>query len=353
MSQTIYIFSVGTEHTTARYFNRIICGQQEWQCNYISTPFDLSLLDEDDIFFYVDPALEWPLGLESVPCTAIAYFIDVHQDLQSRLMLARFFDVVFIAQKEFVPDFFKIGLKNVFWLPLACDAEIHNKPSETRCFEIGFVGALGPKGTPRNDILSSILPKFQTNEYLRYHHPREMGEIYGKSKIVFNASINGDVNMRVFEAMAAGALLITDRINNGLTDLFTEGTHYVAYSTASEAMEQIRYYLEHTNEREMIASTGRQAVLECHTYYQRWEYIKQMTNGVFGSAPARSFSRIELGKLYADVFMFLRQPWRIISASRRYGVSRHAASCWLKAYGRWVNSRIPVTPNAIKARLNR
>ena len=353
MSQTVYIFSVVSEHTTARYFHRAICDLQGWRCNYISTLFDLSQLDADDLFFYVDPTMEWPLGLESVPCTTIAYFIDVHQDLRSRLMLSNFFDVVFVAQKKYVPAFCEIGHKNVYWLPLACDAETHNVPSKFRCFDIGFVGALGSQGTQRNKILSSILPEFHTNEYWRYHSPREMGEVYGQSKIVFNASINGDLNMRVFEAMAAGALLITDRISDGLSDLFTEGTHYIAYSTVSDAMEKIRYYLENNGDREAIACAGQLAVLGHHTYKKRLEFIKQRLDGTGGAAPARRFSRLELGALYADVFMFLRQPCRIATVFRYYGVSSHAALCWLKASVRWLNVRIPMTPNAIKSRLNR
>ena len=49
-----------------------------------------------------------------------------------------------------------------------------------------------------------------------------MGRIYSESKIVLNASINGDLNMRVFEALTSGALLVTDRIENGLDTLFAQ-----------------------------------------------------------------------------------------------------------------------------------
>ena len=43
--------------------------------------------------------------------------------------------------------------------------------------------------------------------------------------------------------IAAGALLVTDRIGNGLDELLTEGEHYVGYDTAEEAVTQIERYL--------------------------------------------------------------------------------------------------------------
>lgn len=350
MSRTVYIFSIGSECTTARYFSRAISRLDSWKCLYLDKLFDPSLLTPDDIFFYVDPAPAWPLGLESFPCTTVAYLIDVHQDLNSRLQIAQFFDAVFIAQKEFVPTFQQMRDRHTQWLPLACDAVLHNPGSKTRVYDVGFVGKFGMQNTQRYEILSAVLPKYQTNDYLKYYPPQEMAMVYGQSKIVFNASINGDVNMRVFEAMAAGALLVTDRIGNGLADLFEEGTHYIAYSTISEAMEKIDYFLNKNEERERIASAGQRSVLKHHTYDHRWKLILKESDRVYGHAPARSFSQAALGELYADVFLMLRQPWRISQVLRRYGMSGQLALRWLKSWGRWVNARVPLTPNAIKAR---
>jgi glycosyltransferase involved in cell wall biosynthesis len=180
-----------------------------------------------------------------------------------------------------------------------------------------------------------------------------MAIVYGQSKIVFNASINGDVNMRVFEAMAAGALLVTDRVGNGLSDLFEEDTHYIGYSTISEALEKIGYFLDKSEERENIAHAGQQAVLEHHTYGHRWEFIRQMSDDAYGHAPARSLSQAALGDLYAAIFVTIYQPWRISQVCRRYGINGKVAHHLFRAWGRWVNARIPLTPNAIKTRLLR
>ena len=353
MIRTAYIFSADSEHTTARYFARAISELGGWRCIYLDKLFDPAILKPNDILMYVDPASDWPLGLESVPCITVAYLIDVHQDITSRLQIANFFDLVFVAQKEYVKIFHQDGHSQTFWVPLACDSDVHNPLVANKLFDVGFVGNLGQRGTPRWSVLTEILPHFKTNDYQRYHSPREMGSVYGQSKIVFNASINGDVNMRVFEGMAAGAMLVTDRIKNGLNELFSEGIHYVGYESIDEAKEKIAYYLSHDSERDKIAQTGQREVLEHHTYLKRCETIMLHVDAANKSAPARKMSRGQLGELYSRIFVTLRQPTRICAVCLHYGFSIPIIRQWCTAWARWFNARIPLTPNALRARMFR
>jgi len=353
MFGTVHIFSSGAEHTTARYFERVL---QNCACErvvYQDSAFDITQLRADDLLFFIDPAPAWPLGLEQAPCTTVAYLIDVHQDIYSRLLMARFFDAVFVVQKEYVAAFESIDHPNVFWLPLACDQDIHVTPCESsRPLDVGFVGQIGRKGTRRNDILTRVLPQFKTNDYLRFYPPREMSRIYGQSRIVFNVSVNGDLNMRFFEGMAAGALMVTDRIGNGLGDMFEEDRHYVGYTSVDEAEEKITYYLDHDEARFRIAYNGQKAVLAEHTYSHRWrEIVERLPRIIHGTAPVRRYSKKELGRIYADIYSSLRQPWRLNGVISRYGCSVPIALASFKAWGRWLNSYVPLTPNAVMTRL--
>jgi hypothetical protein len=300
---------------------------------------------------FVDPAPDWPLGFERLTCPTAAYFIDVHVNLKSRLDLSQFFDAVFVAQKDYVPAFVKAGHKNAHWLPLGCDPDVHCSPQEVRPFEIGFVGKLGLPGTWRHCALTSVLPRYRTNDYNAFYLPRAMAGVYGQSKIVFNASINKDLNMRFFEALASGALLISDRIENGLPEMFREGEHYVGYSTVDEAIEKIDYHLKNEVARKAVASAGHRVALAQHTYLHRWKEIVQLSHGRFGQAPARAYSKDALGALYSEVFASLRLPKRIQEAVREYGLSQAAARNLVKAWGRWLNARVPLTPNALRVRL--
>ena len=97
-----------------------------------------------------------------------------------------------------------------------------------------------------------------------------MRDYYSKARIVANYPINNDMNPRIFEAMGAGALVITHRIvNNGFEELFKENEHLVVFDDFDEMIEKINYYLENKEERERIARNGFEYVKSYHTYRER------------------------------------------------------------------------------------
>lgn len=113
---------------------------------------------------------------------------------------------------------------------------------------------------------------------------RHHGEVWGldmyralaRSRITLNRHINVAEryanNMRLYEATGVGALLLTDRKDN-LGDLFEIGKEVVAYSSAEEAAELIRYYLAHPDEAQAIARAGQARTLREHTYRHRMEEL--------------------------------------------------------------------------------
>lgn len=240
-----------------------------------------------DLFIAIEP---WFGGLRYLPdlrCPTAAVQIDVHRGMRGRAEFGRFFDHLFVAQRDFVPDMAALGHDSVHWLPLGGDPGVHHVPDLPRDIDVGFVGQLGAPGTERHTVLSQVLKRFSTNEIGRWETPWEMGKIYSRSRIVFNKSVGGDVNMRVFEAMASGALLVTDRIGNGLIELAEEGVHYVGYDTAEEAVAQIEHYLAHDADRDRIAQAGQALLRERHTYDARLEQIMRTVAAGTRSAPAR------------------------------------------------------------------
>ena len=78
----------------------------------------------------------------------------------------------------------------------------------------------------------------------------ETANIYADSHITLNISLNGDLNLRVFEALAAGGFLLTDELgeDSGLSRLFEAGRHLDTWRTPGELIEKIRHYLAHPDE---------------------------------------------------------------------------------------------------------
>ncbi len=63
------------------------------------------------------------------------------------------------------------------------------------------------------------------NDWRTHHSVDEMADV-GRQHVVVNDPINGDVNMRFFEAMGSGATVLSPKIGNGIAELATVGEHY-------------------------------------------------------------------------------------------------------------------------------
>ncbi len=101
-----------------------------------------------------------------------------------------------------------------------------------------------------------------------------MARTYSASRLVFNRSIRNDVNMRVFEALACGSLLMTnDLADNGQDELFQDGVHLATYRDGDELLDKIHFYLRREDLRERLAAAGRSEALSRHTYRHRMQWI--------------------------------------------------------------------------------
>src|SRR5205823_5848206 len=75
------------------------------------------------------------------------------------------------------------------------------------------------------------------------------GGVYGdaypallnRARIVWNRSIRGELNMRAYEAPACGALLLMERENLEVRDLFADGVSCALYDGADLELQIERY----------------------------------------------------------------------------------------------------------------
>ena len=274
-----------------------------------------------DLFFWIDPAGPYfPPGIETLPIPSACYLVDVHLG-RWRQEAARFFDAVFIAQKEYVDPYTEaVGHRQVAWLPLAYAPDVHEKPGLERVYEVGFVGnlALAHRRTSRARYLRLLHRRFVTNDFYGRYSPEEVGRVYGSAKIVFNASISGDVNMRVFEGTGGGAMVLTDFTGNGLGELFDVGREIVTYSSEKDLLDKIGYFLIHEKERAEIARAGQERASTNHTYRHRVRSIVDYVtgHGFTMCAPMRAGSTRDRSKARLAVYTHLHMVDTILSAAR-------------------------------------
>jgi len=237
-----------------------------------------------DLYLQIDDGLPYRHPPELRPCAWWA--IDTHMNFDWCLEKARDFDFVFAAQRDGAALLRERGIASAAWLPLACDPAVHQKLGRKKQFDVCFVGNVFPG--PRADLVRLIEQHFP-NIFVGQRYFEEMAKTYSASRIVFNRSIRNDVNMRVFEALACGALLLTnDLADNGQAELFQDGVHLATYRDGEEMLDKIRYYLAHDRIRARIAAAGRKEVLIRHTYRHRMERLLMEVSSAVARSPDRA-----------------------------------------------------------------
>ena len=100
--------------------------------------------------------------------------------------------------------------------------------------------------------------------------PKEHTEFLNKGLMVIQNSRWKEITRRLFEGMACGKMVITDRLSEetGLSEMFIDGEEIVLYNDMFDCIEKINYYTENEEERERIAHNGMIKVLHNYTQVQ-------------------------------------------------------------------------------------
>ncbi|MBI1317867.1 MAG: glycosyltransferase [Candidatus Hydrogenedens sp.] len=187
---------------------------------------------------------------------------------------ARGFDAVFCAQRAFAEYLREGGVPRAEWLPLGCSPAHHFPVEQPPVHDFSFAGiAFFKVNRQRVARMRRLGERYDVGMYGALG-----GEDYCRAlasgKAVFNSSVAQDVNMRVFEVMACGRPLFTNRdaAANGLEELFEEGRHYWGYDD-DDLMAQAERLMTDDALRETLAENARVEVLAKHTYRHRAEAV--------------------------------------------------------------------------------
>ena len=228
----------------------------------------------DRIIYFDDSYSVSVLGLEHQQIPLVFYSIDAHHHAGWHSQFAALFDHVLIAQSDYLERFAERQIKRDWlqWLPLWAPRAM--QPGAQRDIDVCFRGTMDPGLHPKRVEFFSRLAE---------HVPVDAASgdytaVYPFAKIVINQNVGNDVNFRVFEAMMAGALLITPLTGNGLLELFEDGADLLTYESGNveQAAELISKYLADDDARKAIAERGRDKVLAFHTPAVRAQRISDL-----------------------------------------------------------------------------
>lgn len=237
------------------------------------SPEEIDQCSEDsfDLYVRIDDGLRsvWPERLHP----SVYWAIDTHIDFSWSVEQAHRFDLVFAAQRDGAQRLEREGGGSVTWLPLACDPDIHCPHDLPKRWDVSFVGHVHENERGR---LLDIIQKRFPDSFVGQRYFEEMAKVYSQSRIVFNRSVKNDVNMRVFEALACGSLLVTnDLTTNGLAELFQDKKHLITYQDATDLVPKIQVFLADGELRDRIAAAGHREVLAHHTYQHRMQTLME------------------------------------------------------------------------------
>jgi spore maturation protein CgeB len=231
---------------------------------------------EDGLTQHIPYEIAWPTD-----APLCYYASDTHLGKDYRFETSLKADYVFFAQKPAVEEYLKFREgkkhknKHVQFLPHGVEPRAFpDTPLAPKKYDVSFVGHLVSQ--ERIEVLDAVFrayPNFwfgrRLSRYVKDEgYADDCADIYRKSRIVVNPPTRNDIAMRTFEATASGAFLLQGRCP-ALEEIYTDKVHMAMYDTTEEAIELIKYYLEHEEEREKIALAGKERTLATQTYEQR------------------------------------------------------------------------------------
>lgn len=161
------------------------------------------------------------------------------------------------------------------WVPK--DPEFFNDPKKQRDIDISYLGS------SKNDRLLYINYLIESNvsifhgggEREKRFSTQEYANILQRSKMTLSFSRSNYshvINARPFEAMNCGAMVLEEE-NFETPKLFIPFVDYVPYTNKKDLLEKIRYYLDHNEEREIIAENGYKKVSNLYTAKRFWQLV--------------------------------------------------------------------------------
>ncbi|MDR2947493.1 MAG: glycosyltransferase [Candidatus Adiutrix sp.] len=273
----MYILSLGSE-----YFHEALVSQGH---KVLAPPHDDGFplaefynkqTDRPDLLIYTDHLGKhaWPDGLEELDIPKVYYAVDTPINFWWQKHFAGLFDVCYVDQKPYAGRLAGQGL-DARWLPVAVNARAYEAGREEaeKIYDFGFVGVVDEKvRAKRGRLINQLSGRFSVKTMGARQEgwvgPDESAALYRQSRLILNENLFPGVTTRMFEAMASGAMLFTEKAGGDLGELFMPGEDF-AWFEPQELFEAADYWLGDEARRKKVAARGLEKVLSAHDIRHR------------------------------------------------------------------------------------
>lgn len=234
-------------------------------------------MDRPDLLIYVDHLGQhgWPQGLDELDIPKVYYAVDTPINFWWQKRFAPLFDLVFADQKPYAAQLEAQGLA-ARWLPVAVNTSAYegDKAAGTpKIYDFGFVGVVNERVRAKRSQLIKQLSarwrlKTEGDRQEGWVTPGESSAIYRQSRMILNENLFPGVTTRMFEAMASGTPLFTEKAGGDLGELFQPGEDF-AWFEPGELFEAAEYWLSDDGRLAAMAARALEKVRAGHDIKNR------------------------------------------------------------------------------------
>ncbi len=223
----------------------------------------------------------------------INWYTDLFETIPRMINIFPEYDYVFTVDSSDVDNY--KNQMNVFYMPFASNVVIKKLNFNNRKYDVVFIGTWTKK---REELLSRLEglnlyiwgdKKWHETKLGKYYQKKwlssaDLLKIFSQAKIAINERQNKNKkytmpNLRLFEASASGALVLTDYLKD-LNSLFNieDSKEMIIYKDGSDLRKKVDYYLSNDNERINVAKKGYKRSIRDHSYDKRLKEIMKIIN---------------------------------------------------------------------------
>jgi len=184
------------------------------------------------------------------------------------------FDYIFLANPLTISEYKVWGYKNVTYLPYACDRDLHARPLEySKTRDVALVGSVRDD---RVALVSELANHGVNMELIGGVFREEYIDALASSRIIVNQNPDagrGLLNMRFFEAPAAGSILFTERCDFGPNYDAGHVRKAHTYEGPVDLALQIKQLLQEPEHLDVVAAYDQGIALEFNLYENRCQSI--------------------------------------------------------------------------------
>lgn len=205
----------------------------------------------------------WPRGLRELPIPVVMLTSDWYV-MWSRVLAATAQADLVVTGSRGLPVFRAAGVPDVVAMPmLGYEPGVDGAAtSPERDVDVLCAGSQDWRvHTERGRVLDTLMDLPSSVNFV--HPPMVDRPTYARwlsrARIFVNQTVIGEINMKVYEAPAAGACLFVERDNLDVPNELVDGESVVLYDR-SDLVEKVLHLLAHEDERRAIAEAGRVAM---------------------------------------------------------------------------------------------